>query len=66
MLGSEFAKTGCLCFRNLMEICLPPFGCASETHIFQHPCLLFSKLYLSLDFRRVALEEPDFGSHMES
>lgn len=66
LLGSEFAKTSCLCFRNRMKIVLPPFGCASGTQVFQDPSLLFGKLYLSLKFRREVLGEPEVGNHMDS
>lgn len=65
LLDSEFAKIGCLCFRNLMEIVLPPFGYASGTQVFQDPSLLFGKLYLSLNFRREVFGEPEVGNHMD-
>lgn len=35
LLGSEFAKASCLCFRNWMKIVLPHFGCASGTQVFR-------------------------------
>lgn len=65
LLGSEFAKTGGLCFRNLMEIILPSFGCASGTQVFQDSSLLFGKLYLSLNFRKEVFGEPEIGNHMD-
>lgn len=66
LLGSEFAKASCLCFRNWMKIVLPHFGCASGTQVFQDPSLLFGKLYLSWKFRREVFGEPEVGNHMDS
>lgn len=55
LLGSEFAKASCLCFRNRMKIVLPHFGCASGTQVFQDPSLLFGKLYFVLEIQKGGL-----------